>query len=88
MWGGNLPGAKGSPLTAKTIGEYLMQMRAKVATIGFRDMMQMTLTGHVQIDETFVATRRKQNTGRAKPNRKFTLVKSYFLCLFLCMACD
>lgn len=82
-WGGELPNAMGSPVTVRTIGEYLAQMRKKVAQHGFRKMMNIQLTGHVQIDETFVATKRKHNRGRVRRNRKFTLVKHYFFSLFL-----
>ena len=73
--GGELPNGRGSPITARTIGEYLQQMRHKVAQHGFRQMMNIRLSGHVQIDETFVATKRKHNRGRVKRNRKFTLVR-------------
>ena len=75
QWGGELPNGMGSPVTARTIGEYLQQMRHKVAQHGFRQMINTRLTGHVQIDETFVATKRKHNRGRVKRNRKFTLVR-------------
>jgi len=73
--GGELPNGMGSPVTARTIGEYLQQMRHKVAQHGFRQMINTRLTGHVHIDETFVATKRKHNRGRVKRNRKFTLVR-------------
>ena len=47
-------------------------------------MMSYSLSGHVQIDETFCKTKRKHNTGRVKRGRKFTLVNFYFLLLIGC----
>ena len=87
LWGGDLPGDKGNPLTVRTIGVYLHHMRTRIAQVGFRDMMTYSLSGRVQIDETFVATKRKNNTGRVKRGRKFTLVNSYFLVVIMCRRC-
>ena len=78
LWGANLPGDQGSPVTIRTIGNYLHDLRTKVAQVGFRDMMTYRLGGHVQLDETFVRTKRKFNTGRVTRGRKFTLVKFHF----------
>ena len=78
LWGGELPGADGSPVTPHTIGNYLYDMRKKVAQVGFQDMMTYRLGGNVQVDETFVRTKRKFNTGRVTRGRRYTLVNFHF----------
>ena len=75
--GGDLPGDRGSPISRKAIGRYLFYMRKRVAAVGYRRLLGVRLAGPCQADETFVRTKAKFNRGRARVNRKFTLVSTY-----------
>ena len=79
LMGGDLPGDRGSPLSRKAIGTYLFQIRKRVAAVGFQKLLGVRHGGPCQADETFVRTKAKFNRGRARVNRKFTLVSTYIL---------
>ena len=74
LMGGDQPGDRGSPVTRKTIGKYLADIRDRVAIVGLRKMLQVRLNGPCQADESFVRASRKHNVGRINPGRKHTLV--------------
>ena len=83
LMGGNLPGDRGCPIARKSIGKYLFQMRKRVADVGFQKLLGVRLAGPCQADETFVRTKAKFNRGRARVNRKFTLVSTYIMAKIL-----
>ena len=74
LMGADQPDGRGSPLTKKTIGNYLAQIRRRVALVGLQKMLQVRLSGPCQADESFVRTGRKHNVGRVIAGRKHTLV--------------
>ena len=74
LMGADQPDGRGSPLTKKTIGNYLSQIRSRVALVGLQKMLQVRLSGPCQADESFVRCARKHNVGRINPGRKHTLV--------------
>ena len=74
LLGGDLPEPHGSPINPHTIGRYLCTMVERVGAVGFRKLLTYRLSGDVQIDESFVRSPRKNNTGRIVANRPFTLV--------------
>ena len=76
LMGGDLPGDKGCPISRQLIGKYLFDMRKRVAEVGYQKLIGVRLAGPCQADETFVRTKAKFNRGRARVNRKFTLVST------------
>ena len=74
LMGADQPDGRGSPLTKQTIGNYLSQIRSRVALVGLQKMLQVRLSGPCQADESFVRCARKHNVGRINPGRKHTLV--------------